>query len=75
MKYLSKKDKSFKQDIKNTPVRAGDSRLTDDHWARIVTSNKSKTQKEKALLEALGVIKNINEHDSATGGDEGKIGR
>jgi len=75
MKYLSKKDKSCKQDTKNAPVHADDSRLTDDHWTRVVTSNKAKTQKEKALLEALGVIKNINEHDSATGGDEGKIGR
>ena len=55
MKYLSKKDKSCKQDIENIPVRAGDSRLTDDHYMRIVTSNKVKTQKEKALLDALGV--------------------
>jgi len=60
MKYLSKKEKSCKQDAKNTPVRAGDSRLTDNHWTRIVTSNKAKTQKEKALLDALGIIKNIN---------------
>ena len=57
MKFLIKKDKSCKQDIKNTPIRAGDSRLTDDHWTRVVASNKAKTKKEKALLDALGIIK------------------
>lgn len=59
MKYLTKKSKSFKEDTKThaEPVPIGDSRITDSHWTNIVASNKAKTQKEKALLDALGLTK------------------
>ena len=59
MKYLKTKSKSFHEDSKNyaEAVACGDSRVTDKHWSAIVASNKSTTQKEKKLLEALGLIK------------------
>ena len=59
MKYLKTKSKSFHEDSKNyaEAVACGDSRVTDKHWSTIVASNKSTTQKEKKLLEALGLTK------------------
>lgn len=59
MKYLTKKDKSFKSKphVHADPVIPGDSRITDSHWDSIVHSNQAQTQKEKALLDALGLTK------------------
>jgi len=59
MKYLKTKSKSFHEDSKNyaEAVACGDSRVTDRHWMAIVESNKSATQKEKKLLDALGLVK------------------
>ena len=59
MKYLKPKSKSFREDSKkySEAVASGDSRVTDRHWMAIVELNKSATQKEKKLLDALGLVK------------------